>query len=45
MILEGGFPDPEDPCVVSIWRAGEVEEVGDATSHVGLDLPLSLVGQ
>jgi hypothetical protein len=33
--MEGGFPDPEDPCVFSIWRAGEVEEVGDTTSKCG----------
>jgi hypothetical protein len=40
-ILEGEFPDPGDPDVVSIWRVGEVEEVRGATSHVGFDLPLS----
>jgi hypothetical protein len=44
-VLEGEFPDPEGPGVVSIWRAREVEEVKGTTSHVGLDLPPSLVGQ
>jgi hypothetical protein len=42
-ILEGEFPDPGEPDVVSIWIVGEVEEVGDTTSHAGFDLLLSLV--